>query len=121
VKLYSSVLRTPRNAADAAGSARPQGQNAEIFMTDLDAPSLFTSRDCRAGKDAAREGVVELRRAGCDEAGMVRSARPKGQNAEISANNGNVNDGQLNNNLLGTHDAWSNISVLMNRLGGGFR
>jgi hypothetical protein len=28
VKLYSSVLRTLRNAADAAGSARPKGKNA---------------------------------------------------------------------------------------------
>ena len=44
-------------------------------------PGGCASRDCLSGKEAAREGVVELRREGCNAAGMVRSARPKGQNA----------------------------------------
>ena len=44
---------------------------------------LCAGRDCRSGKEAALEGVVELRREGCNEAGMVRSARPKGRNTGI--------------------------------------
>ena len=96
------------NDADAVRSARPQGENAGMGKKEKKAfsrttpapglalrgresrirarstlrrlsPGLCAGRDCRFGKEAALEGVVQLRREGCDEAGMVRSARPKGK------------------------------------------
>jgi hypothetical protein len=42
------------------------------------APGPCACRDCCSNKEAALEGVVELRREGCDDAGIIRSARPEG-------------------------------------------